>query len=192
MAKVKLYGKKNLRTAAYNRSAAKYFLNLAESEVEGSFFSSQASIVFSAFTHEAFLNTLGAKIDKCWEGYEYSSPEEKLKRICKCLEYKPNKGTRPYQTLEKLFRFRNLIAHGREETLKVEGMIVSKKETGGYLDAIESEWEKYCTIENARKAYKDINDIAVDICEQAKIERFAGFPFGNPASGTFEVREHNI
>lgn len=73
MAKAKLYGKKDVRTAAYNRFAARFFLNLAELQREGQFFSAQASLVFSAFTHEAFLNTLGPKLIKNWGKHNYAS-----------------------------------------------------------------------------------------------------------------------
>ncbi len=191
MARVRLYGKKNLRTAAYNRSAARFFLELAEGQLDGQFYSAQASIVFSAFTHEAFLNTLGAKIIKDWPDYEYDSPEKKLNLICERIGYKPNKGGRPYQTLKRLFRFRNLIAHGREETIRIEGKVVPKKEKGGYLDAIEGEWEKYCTVNNARRAYDDVREIAVDLCNNAGILKFAGSPFGSPASGVFQVQDHD-
>jgi hypothetical protein len=49
VAKVKLYGKKEVRAAAYNRMAARYFLKLAEDSEEGQFFTSQSSLLFSAF-----------------------------------------------------------------------------------------------------------------------------------------------
>jgi hypothetical protein len=168
--KVKLYGKKDVRTAAYNRSASRFLLKLAESQEEGQFFLAQASLILSSFTHEAFLNTLGAKLIKEWAKHEYQNPEDKLQTICKRIDYKPNKGKRPYQTLKWLFRFRNLIAHGREEEIRIEGKIVKKKDKGGYLDAIEGEWEKFCTVINARNAYDDIGAIAEDLCQRAGID----------------------
>jgi hypothetical protein len=191
MPRVRLYGKKDLRTAAYNRSAANFFLELAETQVEGQFYSAQASIVFSAFTHEAFLNTLGPKIVKEWADHERDRPGDKLNLICKRIGYKPNRGRRPYQTLKRLFKFRNLIAHGREETIRVEGKIVPKQDKSGYLNAIEGEWEKYCTVNNARRAYDDVRAIAVDLCRNTGIQDFAGFPFGSPASGLFRVQDHD-
>jgi hypothetical protein len=189
MTKVKLYGTKDVRTAAYNRSAARCFLNLAKSQIEGQFFFSQASLVFSAFTHEAFLNTLGPKLINEWAGHEYDRPEDKLNLICKTIGYEPNKGKRPYQTLKKLFKFRNLIAHGREETLMVQGKIVRKAASGGYMHAVESEWEAYCKVSNARKAYEDVYAIAQDLCNRAGVGNFAGFPFGSPASSFFRVED---
>lgn len=191
MATVRLYGKKNLRTAAYNRSAARFFLELAEEQENGQFYSVLASIVFSSFTHEAFLNSLGTIKVKDWPEHDYDNPGDKLSLICKTIGYKPNKGKRPYQTLKKLFRFRNLIAHGREEIIPAKGRVVPKKDKGGYLDAIEGEWEQYCTVNNARKAYDDVCYIAIDLCDHAGIEKFAGFPFGSPASGLFQVQDHD-
>lgn len=187
MKKIKLYGKKDVRTAAYNRSAARFFLHLADKQVEGRFFSTQASIVFSAFTHEAFLNTLGPKVLTAWSEHEYASTACKLRLICKQIAHEPHTGKRPYQTLKILFLFRNLIAHGREETIQVEGRIVARRPAGGYLDAIESEWERYCTAANARRAYHDVRAIAEDLCSHASVDTFPGMPFGSAASAFFKI-----
>jgi len=186
MPKVKLYGKKDVRTAAYNYMAAKFFLNLAEDQEDGRFFSSQSSIVFSAFTYEAFLNTLGNKIFNTWDEYEKYNVDDKLTLICKKIDYKPSKGKRPYQTMEKIYKFRNLIAHGKDETINIQGKVVHKNGMS-YLDSIESEWEKMCKPLKARKAYEDVKAVAIDLCENAGIENFAGYPFGSPVSGFFRV-----
>jgi hypothetical protein len=190
MPKVRLYGKKNVRTAAYNYKAAKFFLNLTEKQKDGQFFSSQASIVFSTFTYEAFLNTLGSKLFKKWDEYERDSVDDKLKTICEKIKYKPNKGKRPYQTMKKIYNFRNLIAHGKEEIINIEGKVVTKNNVS-YMEAIESEWEKMCKPLNARKAYEDVKAVAIDLCEKSGIERFSGYPFGSIASGFFRVEKIN-
>jgi len=191
VAKVRLYGKKDLRIAAYNRSGARFFLSLAEKQEEGQFYSAQASLLFSAFTHEAFLNNLGTRIIKDWSQHDRDTPKAKLTVICNTISYKPNMGTRPYQTLTELFRFRNLIVHGREETISTpaKGKVVTRVDKGGYLDALEGKWERYCTVQNARKAYDDVGGIAADLCDKAGIRKFAGFPFGTLASGMYQIRE---
>lgn len=189
MPSVKLYGKKEIHMAAYNRSASRFYLELAEKQEDGRFYSAQASIVFSAFTYEAFLNTLGARQLKNWDTYDRENTANKLKAICDKISYKPLKGKRPYQSLKKLIWFRNLTAHGREEIVKVEGRTVSKQEKITSYNAIESEWEKYCTIKNARKVYEDVNKIAEDLCQRIGIRKFAGFPFGNLASSIYTVRK---
>ncbi|RPI71772.1 MAG: hypothetical protein EHM45_23100 [Desulfobacteraceae bacterium] len=189
MSKIRIYGEKDVRPAAYNRSAAGYFLELAEKQQEGQFFSVEASIVFSAFTHEAFLNSLGPKIRKDWQEFDRVRPAEKLYAICETLKYEPNKGARPYQTLNGLFWFRNFIAHGREEKVMANGELLSSRERSEDFDTIEADWEKYCSLVNARNAYEDVRIIAEDLCERAGVKRFVQFPFGTIASGVYQVEK---
>ena len=188
MAHAQLYGKREVRTAAYNRSAAHFFLQLAEHQEDGEFYSSQGSLVFSAFTHEAFLNALGTRVIKDWAEHECESPQEKLKTIAGELKHAPAMGKRPYQTLKGLIRFRNLIAHGREERVSVSRKVVAGTSAREMVKGLETEWQKYCTKANARQAYDDVRDVAVDLCTHAGLTSFAGFPFGSPASGFFRVK----
>lgn len=190
MPSIKLYGTKTIRMAAYNRSASRVFLELAEGQEHGRFYSAQASIVFSAFTYEAFLNTLGAKLLSDWNSYDRKSMAEKLDAICDKIGYKPSKGKRPYQSLKKLIWFRNLTAHGREDIVTATGEPVSKKKNVGHPDAIQSKWEKYCTVKNAQKIYADVKEIAEDLCKKAGINRFHGFPFGSLSSRTYTAKKY--
>lgn len=95
-------------------------------------------------------------------------------------------GARPYQSIRRLFRFRNQIAHGRDETIVASGnkVVVTGTPT---IDAIQSDWERYCTVANARKAFDDIESIAIDLCGKAGISKFAGFPFGTMASSVVSI-----
>jgi hypothetical protein len=188
MSRSVLYGKRTVRAAAYNRMAAKFFLDRAEKEEGDILYLSQASLIFSAFTHEAFLNTLGERLIKEWACFEYDKPQEKLTRICSALQYQPAKGKRPYQTLKRLFWFRNLTAHGRDSEHNVREQIPASGKLTDAVKSIESPWEQYCTKANARRAYEDVQTIAVDLCEKAGFKRFPGFPFGTPVSGMYVAR----
>ena len=50
-------------------------------EPEGSFHQFMASLVFTAFTLEAYLNHIGPKIFKCWGDLERLGPREKVNII---------------------------------------------------------------------------------------------------------------
>jgi hypothetical protein len=193
VAKVKLYGKKEVRAAAYNRMAARYFLKLAEDSEEGQFFTSQSSLLFSAFTHEAFLNTLGPKLLSFWKELEYLKPIQKLTIITETLNYKPDFGKRPYQTLQALFEFRNAIAHGRDEEIKLDGKAVPKSKSGtAYVKAVEARWVAYCNLENAKRAFEDIEQIAIDLSERANVDKMPGYPFGSPESSMVKIVEDRV
>ena len=192
MAKTTLYGKKEIRAAAYNRIAAKFLLKLAEESKEGQLYTAQASLLMSAFTHEAFLNSLGSKIISFWTELEYLKPSQKLVIICKSIGLEPDYGKRPYQTLKALFEFRNTVAHGRDEEIKLQGKRVRKTRSAiSYAQGIESKWQSYCTVENAKRALDDVKKIAEELATKANIEKTPGFPFGSPESSIFHAVDEN-
>jgi hypothetical protein len=90
-----------------------------------------SSLVLTAFAFEAYLNHIGPTLLKCWESVEYLSLANKLDLICELLNVQvPDKGKRPGQTIEKLFKFRNTLAHGRTETVTAP----SKRMDPDYVD----------------------------------------------------------
>lgn len=193
MEKVKLYGTKEVRAAAYNRMTARSFLNLAEKSKEGQFYTSQASLLFSAFTHEAFLNTLGTKIISFWKELEYLKPTQKLTIIAETLQFSPDFSQRPYQTLKALFDFRNAMAHGRDEEIHLDGVTVPRSDSStGYTEAVTAVWVAFCTVENAKRAYEDIEKIARDLADRAKIEEMPNYPFGSPESTLLRIIGEDI
>lgn len=182
-------GFKTVSAAAYNRKAADHFLKIAKSTEEGRFYTAKASLIFSAFTHEAFLNSLGEKLIPFGVELDRLSVAKKLKVISSQIEYAPNLGTRPYQTLRGLFRFRNSMAHGRDKTVREDDKKVVDSGPGANFDAISTTWESYCTVDNAAMAFDDVEAIAKDLCDRAGVERFAGYPFGTLGAGSYRVDE---
>src|SRR5436190_19900854 len=73
--------------------------------------------VFAAFAMEAFLNFVGEELFRFWDEIDMISSEKKLRVICEHLQYMPDLGARPYQSLHELWKARNLLAHARPETL---------------------------------------------------------------------------
>jgi len=76
------------------------------------------SLIFTAFSFEAYLNHIGPKIFSCWEALEILSPEGKLDIVCEKLQINIPKGNRPRQTVRELFKFRNNLAHGKTVTIE--------------------------------------------------------------------------
>lgn len=52
-----------------------WIMEQAEREPEGSYFQIMPSLVFTAFTLEAYLNHVGSHIFGCWDGLEHLSSE---------------------------------------------------------------------------------------------------------------------
>jgi len=187
MPRKSLYGRREIQMAAYNRSAASFFLALAENQQEGEFYSSNASLLYSAFTLEAFFNTIGATLKLNDEGFDRASPGDKLRIIAAKLEVKLDRRSRPYSSLTPLFTFRNAVAHGRQERQNIKQKVDPQWTALQMVKSLESEWERYCNKANARRAYDDVRQVAADLCDQAGLSNFPGFPFGVSSSGVYRA-----
>jgi len=127
-----------------------------------------ASIILSAFSFEGFLNLIGNRLFLCWKEIERTwSYSKKLECILKNIGFKANYGVRPYQTIGKLFKFRNELAHPKPQNLKDENKIEKGDEEEIRRKQPQMEWEKNCTRDFATMSYEDVNQIAKEIWEKA-------------------------
>ena len=79
-----------------------------------------ASIVFTAFTLEAYLNHIGPKIFSCWNDLEYLSPKKKLNVIAERLKVRIDYGKRPWQVMKDLFRFETQLPTANPKKISEE------------------------------------------------------------------------
>jgi hypothetical protein len=100
--------------------ASKCLLEKGQAEESGSEHQFKASLVFTAFTLEAYLNWLGQKVFPHWSCLERLAPIEKLDVISDLLKLGVDNARRPWQTTKKLCRFRNAMAHGKPVTIETE------------------------------------------------------------------------
>ena len=130
-------------------------------EQEGaSFHQFMASLVFTAFTLEAYLNWLGGKLFPHWSYLERLSPKEKIEVISDQLGVTVNNGQRPWQTVKPLFGFRNDIAHGKPEVISTKTSEPIDKQFDARLGKIvRTDWEIYFTREHAERAREDVEQI---------------------------------
>lgn len=146
-----------------------------------------ASLVFTSFTIEAYLNHVGSKVFECWNDLEKLSPKEKLNIISEKIGLKVNYGIRPWQLMTELFQFRNDIAHGKTQKLeitKIESLAAYNSTVNtfnGYR--AETRWEKYCTKENALRAREEVETIVNAIHSSANISTEYPFQFGLESIG---------
>ena len=160
---------------------ARFSLKQAEGKVEGSFHNRTSSMVFSAFTLEAYLNHVGQQLVPEWE--EFAPSRKKLNRILQQLNFIVDFSARPFSSFAPLFEFRNILAHGRTQEL-----FEQREEylTGNELIfGPEIEWERRCTSENARWYLDDTRAMIAAIHQQAGLPYpalgFLGFTGGSAA-----------
>ncbi len=70
-------------------------------------------VVFMAFAVEAYLNTLGFRHIQKWSEIERIPWKAKVEALYKNADSKPDWGSRDLQFCKKLFKLRDLLAHGK-------------------------------------------------------------------------------
>ncbi|WP_019602241.1 hypothetical protein [Teredinibacter turnerae] len=154
---------------------------------EGHFHLVMGSLVFTAFTLEAYLNHIGSIVFKCWADLERLSPKEKLNVIAEKIEIEVDYGKRPWQSLTQLFQFRNDIAHGKTHTItkvEIETLEKHNKYYNPWDSRARTRWEEYCTQSNAERAREDVREIVGLILAAAKVENEYPFSMGLEYGGS--------
>jgi len=155
-------------------------LDKAKKNSEGSYYQLMASLIFTAFTLEAFLNHIGQSIFKCWNDLEQLSPLRKLNLITEKLGIKKDDSERPFQTVSELFKFRNNVAHGKTVSLKPKTKIVvmDDKFNQHLQESPQTPWQNYCTLKNTKRAREDVEEICGIIHKNSGISDDILFSFG--------------
>lgn len=191
--KVKISRERQVKTYAELRHASRVMLCKVEKDKEGSFYQFMASLIFTAFMMEAYLNDIGPRIFKCWCDLERLSPSSKLNLIAEKLGVNKDEGKRPYQTLSELFKFRNALAHGKPESLiDNEIRLVDEPFDKYNHETLKADWEKYCTQDNATRALEDTETIIKDIHNHAGVTEDALFSFGIQGLGGTLLPEEQV
>jgi hypothetical protein len=123
-------------------------------------------MLFSAFCLEAYLNHLGEKKISYWDSLKRKlSPIDKLNVLADVLGFKPDIGRRPYQTFKSIFKLRDLLVHGKTETLIYEREFVLESDEP--ISSPIAEWEQHISLENATRFLDDTKAIIYDLNERA-------------------------
>lgn len=183
--KVKVVKTRQINTYAEMWRVSYWAMRQAEKEVKGSFFQIMASLIFTAFTLEAYLNHIGRHIFECWDDLERLSPSAKINVIAEKLKVEKDNSIRPFQTAKKLFDFRNDVAHGKTILLKNEEQIsIASEDISNYMHKfLETDWEEYSTLDNAKRAREDVEKIITIFHNSAGITDDILF-FGGMESGS--------
>ncbi len=119
-----------------------------------------SSLVLTAFTFEAYMNHVGPEVFECWNELDRLSPIAKFELLCESLDvcFPKKFQERPLQTIKELFQFRNAMAHGRNEELKMDHGPVSVAEADELLGKkLLAKWEK--KIETPQFAHQAREDV---------------------------------
>jgi hypothetical protein len=177
--RVRISRSREVRTDAELWNASRVLFDIAAEREKGSACTSLSSILLTMFALEAYLNHLGSKLFTSWKDLEVLSPRAKLEVIMEKVGLDLPRGKDPIQTVDKLVRFRNAIAHGKTQTLTPKDEFHSPSAD---IDRILwnrplTDWEKLCTPRMADSARKQIERLATELHKAAKIK--GEFPFAH-------------
>lgn len=74
-------------------------------------------VVFSAFSIESYLNSLGSRNLKIWEDIERLPWRTKIEILHKLTDSTPDWGSEPLQFATEVFKLRDKLAHGKPERI---------------------------------------------------------------------------
>jgi hypothetical protein len=149
---------KNIYTVGYLRSVSSHALEEARANEAGSYFNLMIALVFSAFTIEAYLNHLGARIIPFWSKMERNlSPSKKLEILAIQLGLPIDFGKRPFQSVKSIFQLRDSLAHGKTEHLMEESIQILDDREKPELP--KAEWQKQVTLDIVQRYFDDTGEI---------------------------------
>jgi hypothetical protein len=187
--KIAITKERDVKTYAEMWQTSRCLFERGLEDEKGSYHQFMASLVFTAFTLEAYLNHIGPKLFDCWINMERFGPREKLKSVLKRLQIHADCGTRPWHIMRQLFGFRNDIAHGKSEVIRTSDKVFLRKHSNKDFGLVQTKWEKYCSRANAKKAREDVEKIIKTIYEAGQFENDYPFICGFQVSGATIVQE---
>jgi hypothetical protein len=150
-------------------------LRQGENQEEGSFHQFMGSLVFTAFSLEAYLNHIGPRVFGNWVTHERLAPQAKLDIVAEKLDLHVDYGKRPWGIMKELFGFRTDIAHGKSVKIVERKVVPIGKEDDCMRGLAKTKWQKFCTRQNAERARKDVKEMVKALHAKAEIKD--EFPF---------------
>lgn len=189
--KVKTTRERLLVTYAEHWHSSRVFLKLGIENPKGSYHQFLGSIVFTAFSLEAFLNHVGEALFNSWPELEKLTPKGKVNLITEKLGIKVDYGSMPWQVIPEIFGIRNRIAHGRNELLRDERMLTVDTYDEKMGEILRSKWQGYATQKIAERAREKVEEICKTIWGKTDFKEHELFEVGGQSGKAEFVEDDN-
>ncbi len=168
---IKMEGTSTFNTFSYLLNGAFSLMASAKQQPDGSNYCRISAVIFAAFAFEAHLNHIGNARLPFWDIVERQLPwRKKFDLITQQLEIKLNKGHRPFQTIDRIFEFRDKLAHGKTTAHKINYEYHGNPSDD--LDSLDPDWLKTYWSDNAvDEAVNDVFKIIELLHEKAGFEK---------------------
>jgi hypothetical protein len=148
----------------------------------GSSWQFMSSLILTAFALEAYMNHVGEHVLlSSWHGLERLPPLSKLDLLCEVLKVNlPGPDKRPRQTLTKLFKFRNTVAHGRSKTITKKPVRMRPDDVDDHFGKrLLPEWQQRIRDDKfAKRAREDVEAVVHAIHHKRPEPKEYPFTFG--------------
>lgn len=158
--------------------SSRTFLKLGIENPQGSYHQFLGSIVFTAFSLEAFLNHVGEALFKSWLELEKLTPKGKIDVIAEKLGIAVDYGSMPWQIVPEIIGVRNKIAHGKNELLQDERMLTVDTYDEKMGEILRAPWQNYATQKSAERAREKVEEICKAIWAKTKFREHELFRSG--------------
>lgn len=175
--KKNIYIHNDLSNAAYHFKKA-VEARLVEGNREGIAFEIMACLSMLAFSFEARINFLGAKLfqDKWKERQAFNN---KVGQVINKVKLGLPENERPYTSIEKLKTFRDSIAHGKPCTIEVDEVVEVEYDDLDRVVDLSAGWEDFCTESVMNEVYDDIEEIWQLLLSKSGLELFETITHGS-------------
>lgn len=132
-------GDGEVRTFAYLNRGAKHFLQNAEETELGKYYNLMGSMLFCAFSLEAYVTHLGKLLlINDWKYFEKLNPNGKLRLLDRTLKLDIDYSKPPFSVFPDIFDYRKKIVHGKTEKVTEPTIKKHKK----FPVEFEAKWQK--------------------------------------------------
>jgi hypothetical protein len=167
--------------------ASECLLAMGIENPKGSMFQFLSSAILTAFALEAYLNHVGAATFKCWQQLDRLPPWSKMELLFEELGVAFPAGTnaRPLQTVAKLLRFRNTMAHGRSHEIEAKPIMrTTENYLSAYYERLLTDWEDLVQTDTfAKRAREDVGDVLRRLHDARRDKKEPLFTFGTELYG---------
>jgi hypothetical protein len=116
-------------------------------------------LLLSAFALEAYLNFIGPTVEPGWDDFDKCPTLAKLRHICSVLGVAIDFGSSPFQSASEVFKFRNKMAHPRDEEVVAEYEDRVGHFEKSFYEQPKPKWLAFATEDNAKRCHADIGKI---------------------------------
>ena len=190
---VKVSGQTEIKTFAYLHESAALMLEQAKSIEDGQFYYCMNANLLDAFCFEAYLNHIGVEIVLNWDRIERKlNPIDKLSLIALFKNIPINLKRRPFQTISTILKFRNILVHGKSETIAINE--IQKLGSNENIRQPKSWWQRQCNIKSSERYFEDTEAAIrhIDKYVSNDLDPFFSLRHGYYSSEHFQRKNKNL